>query len=141
MGGDSVRWLNLLDDGDCAAEREEWPLLESERPLFVNLLLRISRLIWQSINSRLCPSLIMASVYPPSRGACFKRHLDSPKGEGRLLTAIFYANAGWALEHGSTLRAWTAGSTSRDEILEVLPMADRLVVFLSEDVWHEVTPN
>merc|ERR1712187_26618 len=74
-------------------------------------------------------------------GACFKRHLDSPKGEGRLLTAIFYANTGWALEHGSTLRAWTAGSTSRDEILEVLPMADRLVVFLSEDVWHEVTPN
>eukprot|EP00929_Paragymnodinium_shiwhaense_P056322 TRINITY_DN28190_c0_g1_i1.p1 TRINITY_DN28190_c0_g1~~TRINITY_DN28190_c0_g1_i1.p1 ORF type:complete len:170 (+),score=19.62 TRINITY_DN28190_c0_g1_i1:297-806(+) len=83
----------------------------------------------------------MLTVYPPGRDACFKRHLDNPEGDGRVITAMYYTNQQWSVEDGALLRAWTNGQDSVDDCLEIVPEADRLVLFYADRISHEVTPN
>eukprot|EP00927_Polykrikos_kofoidii_P036657 TRINITY_DN30943_c0_g1_i2.p1 TRINITY_DN30943_c0_g1~~TRINITY_DN30943_c0_g1_i2.p1 ORF type:complete len:209 (+),score=45.86 TRINITY_DN30943_c0_g1_i2:248-874(+) len=85
--------------------------------------------------------MMMLAVYPPGEGVGFREHLDNPKGDGRVVTAVYYLNPGWRAEDGGLLRAWTDGDTSAGEALEITPEADRLVLFRSERIRHEVTPN
>ncbi|NTX57735.1 2OG-Fe(II) oxygenase [Myxococcus sp. CA039A] len=73
----------------------------------------------------------------PGGGARYARHFDSFPGQSnRRATAIWYANAGWVPEHGGVLRLHPEGSAPVD----VAPMLDTLVVFLSERIEHEVLP-
>ena len=67
-------------------------------------------------------------------GAKYVRHLDAFRGQSnRRLTAIVYLNDGWQPAHGGALRLFTDGA---EPIIE--PQLDRLVVFLSERLEHEV---
>jgi SM-20-related protein len=69
------------------------------------------------------------------RGAHYTRHRDAFGGAaGRRVTAIFYLNPGWEPAQGGPLRVFLPGP------VDVAPQADRLVVFLSERVEHEVLP-
>lgn len=72
----------------------------------------------------------------PGGGARYVRHRDAFPGQSnRRVTAIYYANPDWRLEHGGVLRLYP------DEApLDVAPTLDRLVVFLSERLEHEVLP-
>lgn len=73
----------------------------------------------------------------PGGGAHYARHRDAFPGQSnRRATAIWYANAGWAPEHGGMLRLFPEDSAPVD----VEPSLDRLVVFLSERLEHEVLP-
>ncbi|MFP2933650.1 2OG-Fe(II) oxygenase [Pyxidicoccus sp. 3LG] len=73
----------------------------------------------------------------PGGGAHYARHRDAFPGQSnRRATAIWYANPGWAPEHGGVLRLYPEGSAPVD----VEPTLDRLVVFLSERIEHEVLP-
>ncbi|MFP2906369.1 2OG-Fe(II) oxygenase [Pyxidicoccus sp. 3LFB2] len=73
----------------------------------------------------------------PGGGAHYARHRDAFPGQSnRRATAIWYANAGWAPAHGGVLRLYPEDSAPVD----VEPSLDRLVVFLSEQVEHEVLP-
>lgn len=66
-------------------------------------------------------------------GTHYQRHRDAfPGDDNRRLTAIVYLNPGWRPEHGGQLRLYTP------EPVDVEPLADRLVVFLSERLEHEV---
>jgi SM-20-related protein len=76
----------------------------------------------------------------PGDGACYRRHRDGrPAAPGeqpaRRITAIYYANPGWRPEHGGQLRLHLAGGP-----VDLDPILDRAVVFLSEEVLHEVRP-
>lgn len=72
----------------------------------------------------------------PGQGARYVRHRDAFPGQSnRRVTAIFYANPDWRSEHGGQLRLFLEEGT-----LEVAPTLDRLVVFLSERLEHEVLP-
>ena len=51
------------------------------------------------------------------------------------MTAIYYANPAWRPEDGGVLRLHGG-----DGPLDVAPVLDRLLVFLSERVEHEVLP-
>jgi SM-20-related protein len=51
------------------------------------------------------------------------------------VTAIYYANPAWRPEDGGLLRLHLDGATH-----DVAPVLDRLLVFLSERVEHEVLP-
>ena len=51
------------------------------------------------------------------------------------MTAIYYANPDWRPEHGGQLRLYLDSGPQ-----EVEPTLDRLVVFLSEQLDHEVLP-
>jgi SM-20-related protein len=72
----------------------------------------------------------------PGGGARYVRHRDAFPGQSnRRVTAIYYANPDWQPEHGGVLRLYLADGT-----LDVEPKLDRLVVFLSERLEHEVLP-
>jgi SM-20-related protein len=77
----------------------------------------------------------------PGGGARYARHRDAFRdglvaaGPRRRLTAILYLNPGWEPAHGGELRLHLPG-----EVRDVAPALDRLVVFLSERVEHEVRP-
>lgn len=109
--------------------------------LCTRLVVRMMQLVRQCVDPELLPSLLMPAVYPPGCGARFREHLDNPGGDGRVVTAVYYVNPGWRREQGGVLRAWTAGEEGGGELVEVLPIADRLVLFLADCVRHEVTPN
>jgi SM-20-related protein len=72
----------------------------------------------------------------PGGGARYVRHRDAFPGQSnRRVTAIYYANPDWQPEHGGMLRLYLDEGT-----LDVAPTLDRLVVFLSERLEHEVLP-
>jgi SM-20-related protein len=72
----------------------------------------------------------------PGGGAGYRRHRDAFPGQSnRRVTALYYLNAAWQPEHGGLLRCHLDGGP-----LDVAPIADRLVCFLSERVEHEVLP-
>ncbi|CAK0858845.1 unnamed protein product, partial [Prorocentrum cordatum] len=112
--------------------REEWSALLSK--LTAGMDAAVSRLHGPG----LVRGDVMASVYPPGRGAGFRRHVDNPEGDGRRLSAVYYVNGAWAAADGALLRGWPGG---REPPREVLPEADVLVVFRADTVEHEVTRN
>jgi SM-20-related protein len=66
-------------------------------------------------------------------GARYARHVDAfPGDDNRRVTAILYLNSDWRSAHGGQLRLYTPAP------LDVEPLADRLVVFRSERLEHEV---
>ena len=72
----------------------------------------------------------------PGNGALYVRHLDAlPTKNVRRVTALLYLNPRWRPEHGGHLRLHL------DPPLDVEPLLNRLVVFLSERVEHEVRPS
>jgi SM-20-related protein len=76
----------------------------------------------------------------PGGGAAYDRHRDAfatPAGgrPNRRVTAIYYANPGWRPGDGGALRLHLGGDP-----IDVAPELDRLIVFLSERVEHEVLP-
>lgn len=72
----------------------------------------------------------------PGGGARYVRHRDAFPGQSnRRVTAIYYANPQWRPEHGGLLRLYPEGAP-----LDIEPTLDRLVVFLSEQLEHEVLP-
>jgi SM-20-related protein len=67
-------------------------------------------------------------------GARYVRHRDAfPGDDNRRLTAIVYLNEGWVAEHGGELELFTPQGPVRVE-----PVLDRLVVFRSELIEHQV---
>jgi SM-20-related protein len=75
----------------------------------------------------------------PGGGARYVRHRDvfrEAVGPQRRVTAIVYLNPGWDESAGGVLRLHLP-----DGALDVAPLLDRLVVFRSETVEHEVLPT
>ncbi len=94
--------------------------------------------LMQHLNQNLFLSLkeyeVHMTVYPI--GTYYKRHLDQfKKDDKRKLSVICYLNKGWKEEHGGQLRIYT-----KDQSLDILPIAARLVCFRSDMLEHEVLP-
>ena len=79
---------------------------------------------------------IMIACYPP--GAFYKRHLDSfgPEDSPRWFTALLYTNTCWKDGDGGELQVFLKGK--RGPATKIQPLAGRLVLFKSREVWHEV---
>lgn len=74
----------------------------------------------------------------PGNGAQYDRHRDAFVGQSnRRLTAIYYPNIDWIPAHGGQLRVFFAP----DHVEQIDPVGDRLVVFLSELLDHQVLPT
>jgi SM-20-related protein len=72
----------------------------------------------------------------PGGGERYARHFDAFPGQfNRRVTALYYLNPDWETAHGGLLRLYPEGGA-----VEVAPTLDRLVVFLSERIEHEVLP-
>ena len=86
-------------------------------------------------------------------GAGYAKHVDNVMGAGmgdaRKLTAIYYLNPHWDERVGGALRVWDAevvgagadGPPSSDGAARVAPRGDRLVVFWSDALVHDVEPS
>jgi SM-20-related protein len=121
--GDAIAWLDPDMGGRALADL---------RARFAGLREALSRDAWLGLGR----TELQLARYPGD-GAGYRRHLDAPPGwAGRRATAIYYANPGWRPEHGGCLRLHLPSGP-----LDVAPALDRLVVFLSERVEHEVLPT
>jgi len=116
--GDRITWLS---EGDARGPLGEvWARFEALR-------LEANEGAWLGLRAF---DLQLAHYAP---GAHYDRHFDAfPGDDNRRLTAIVYLNPGWTPEHGGALRLFAP------EPIDVEPIADRLVVFLSERLEHEV---
>ena len=78
------------------------------------------------------------ATYQP--GDFYTRHLDSFRGRAsRVVSLVLYLNEDWGLEDGGELRVFSPADTSAT-VGVVKPQGGRAVVFLSEEVPHEVLP-
>ncbi|XP_017009961.2 egl nine homolog 1 isoform X1 [Drosophila takahashii] len=80
----------------------------------------------------------MVACYPGS-GTHYVMHVDNPKKDGRVITAIYYLNINWdARESGGILRIRPTPGTT---VADIEPKFDRLIFFWS-DIRnpHEVQP-
>jgi SM-20-related protein len=80
--------------------------------------------------------LQLAFYEAPNRG--YDRHVDAFRGpQSRRVTAICYLNEGWKASDGGALRLFL----NDGETVEILPEAGRMVVFLSDELEHQVMPT
>lgn len=125
LRSDLVAWLDpAAADPRLCALLERWTALQEQ----------LNREAWLGLRR----FEVQLAVYDEGPG--YVRHADAFRGAGsRRLTAIYYANPGWSPADGGELRCWPP-SRSAAEPLVIEPLEDRMVVFLSERLEHEVGP-
>lgn len=75
-------------------------------------------------------------------GSFYKRHLDQFHSvPHRIVTVILYLNDSWKETDGGQLRMYFPQEDGSERVEDVLPIGGRLVVFLSEEIPHEVMPT
>lgn len=75
-------------------------------------------------------------------GSFYKRHLDQFYAvPHRIVTIILYLNESWTEADGGQLRMYFPQEDGSERVEDVLPLGGRLVVFLSEEIPHEVMPT
>jgi SM-20-related protein len=75
-------------------------------------------------------------------GSFYKRHVDQFHAvPHRIVTVILYLNDSWTEADGGQLRMYFPQEDGSERIEDVLPVGGRLVVFLSEEIPHEVMPT
>ena len=122
---DRIRWLNPA--AATPAQRRFLTTLEGLR-LAINRALFLGLFEFEG----------HLAIYPA--GAYYRKHLDQFRdADQRIVTLILYLNAAWREADGGHLRLYTDPS---DEVRQelVLPIAGRLVCFLSDRFPHEVLP-
>jgi len=75
--------------------------------------------------------------FPGDGKSAYPKHVDAlqdQQGGNRQITAIVYLNDGWAKEDGGCLRVWHGD----DSALDIAPALNRLVLFRSNSLAHEV---
>ncbi len=75
-------------------------------------------------------------------GSFYKRHLDQFHAvPHRIVTIILYLNESWTEADGGQLRMYFPQEDGSERVEDVLPLGGRLVVFMSEEIPHEVLPT
>ncbi|WP_227546084.1 2OG-Fe(II) oxygenase [Marinobacter fonticola] len=78
------------------------------------------------------------ATYEP--GDFYRCHLDSFRGRSsRIVSLVLYLNEGWRLTDGGLLQVFNRDNPN-EVCGSVLPEAGRVVLFVSEEVPHEVLP-
>jgi SM-20-related protein len=125
-------------DAETRGDAIAWLAPETAGPALARLFAEFDALR-EAINREAYLGLARAEVQLaryPGDGARYRRHRDAfPGRSNRRVTALYYLNSAWRPEDGGLLRCHLDGGP-----LDVEPVADRLVCFLSERVEHEVLP-
>ncbi|WP_246180446.1 2OG-Fe(II) oxygenase [Marinobacter changyiensis] len=118
---DRIAWLK----GDTAAQVSLFRFFERVR-------VDLNRLLFLGLNRF---EAHYASYEP---GDFYRQHIDSFKGRrSRIVSVVFYLNDQWQAQDGGALRLYNRDSP--DEICgTVLPEAGKMVLFMSEEIPHEV---
>jgi SM-20-related protein len=79
------------------------------------------------------------AYYPP--GAFYKKHRDAFHGRSsRIVSTVLYLNPQWHEQDGGELLLYEEDKNDAIPVVRVLPHGGSLVLFLSEQFPHEVTP-
>ena len=123
--GDHITWLDEQDENsDIQAYFRKMHTLKDtlNQQLFMNI---------QSLETHL-------ALYPI--GGAYLRHLDQfsygTNAKSRQLSSILYLNTNWQADDGGELRLYL----DENDYIYIFPTADKLVLFLSANFWHEVRP-
>lgn len=122
---DDIRWI----EGITEPERE-WLAWTNRLRLYLNQRLFLGLFSFESHFARY------------GSGDFYKKHVDSFKSNplrdttNRVLSLVAYFNPGWLPDDGGELVLYD--ETGTEQILSVTPAFGTMVVFLSEDVPHEV---
>jgi len=78
----------------------------------------------------------------PGEGARYMRHIDAYKGAStRRLTLLYYLNPDWKKGDGGELRIYHPNNNQDELSSDIEPIGDRLVIFQSRVLEHEVLPT
>lgn len=125
--GDSIHWLD---------EESTEPAVQR----YFSKMQHLKGLLNQHFFMGLASLETHLAIYPV--GAVYQRHLDqfnaslSQQPNTRKLSSIVYLNQDWQDSDGGALRLYVRD----DEWLDISPVGGRLVLFLSDQFWHEVLP-
>ncbi len=120
---DKIHWLNSQDD----VQADYLSVMENVR---------------QALNSSLFLGLFSYEAHYAvyEEGGFYARHYDAFKGaKNRVLSTVFYLNSDWVEAHGGELAIYSENEDTA-ALAVIPPEAGTLVLFLSEDVPHEVLP-
>lgn len=123
---------------DIRSDRTQW--IEGET-LAQTQLLECLETIRLELNKRLMLGLwsIEAHYAAYDKGAFYSRHSDSFVGaKNRILSLVIYLNPDWRAEQGGILQLYT-NEAAEEPFTVVLPEYGHAILFLSEEVPHEVT--
>lgn len=124
---DEISWI----EGRTQAERD-WLQWSDRLRLYLNRRLYLGLFSFESHFAHYGP------------GAFYRKHVDAFKnqpfkdGTNRVLSVVAYFNPDWLPQDGGELVMYE--STGTQSLLSVAPTLGTLVVFLSEDIPHEVKP-
>lgn len=125
--GDSIHWLD---------EESTEPAVQR----YFSKMQHLKGLLNQHFFMGLASLETHLAIYPV--GAGYQKHLDqfssgqSQQLNTRKLSSILYLNQNWQASDGGELRLYV----NEDEWLDISPNGGRLVLFLSDQFWHEVLP-
>ncbi|MBW7875687.1 MAG: 2OG-Fe(II) oxygenase [Candidatus Cloacimonetes bacterium] len=119
---DKIRWL----DGSTVPQVKFLTLMNELR-------MQINRRLFLG----LCTYEAHFACYGP--GDFYKLHRDSFTGEAnRVLSTVLYLNPDWQSGDGGELRIYDTNAV--EIIKEIEPRLATMAIFLSEEIWHEVSP-
>ncbi|MBE0487216.1 2OG-Fe(II) oxygenase [Marinobacter sp.] len=133
------RGASLVEDRSVRRDKIAWLEGFSEPQA---LLFRFLDQIKDGLNQRLFLGLkrFEAHYATYQSGDFYKCHRDSFRGRAsRVISLVLYLNDDWGLEDGGELQVYSSGEGGQPVGL-VRPEAGRAVLFLSEEVPHEVLP-
>jgi len=119
--------------------RRDWIFwLNRQRPVQAGFL-DLAEQMRLALNRRLFLALFEfeahLALYPP--GAFYRRHFDSFRGAAnRTVSLVIYLNREWHHDHGGELVLYRPGSG--EKMTCVAPRAGTVLLFMSEEIEHEV---
>ena len=145
MEDDRLKRAGIGRERDFQVDRDirrDWIFwLNRQRPVQAGFLVLAERLRL-ALNRRLFLALFEfeahVALYPP--GAFYRRHFDSFRGAAnRMVSLVVYLNRDWADSDGGKLVLYRP--ESGEEMARIVPRAGTLVLFMSEEIEHEVLPT
>jgi hypothetical protein len=132
--GDRLLWLTSIDPKDVPD-----PIRKCIRSLQAVQKSLIKEVPHLNLGKRIS---IQLACYP-GNGTGYVRHTDAfrnnnPNETKRKITALYYMNPDWEEAHGGQLRAYY---DKPEKYWDVEPKMDRLLLFRSDIVPHEVLPS
>jgi len=125
LRADYIRWLDDYDDNT---------VIEQASALVENLRININRTLYLGLKE----FEGHLTHYPPGTG--YAKHIDRFKdSNNRTLSFVTYLNESWSEADGGCLKIYARGSDGRTD--NIMPLAARTVIFLSDEIYHEVLPN
>jgi SM-20-related protein len=126
LRADYIRWIDEYEDNagvNQAREQIEGLRIQVNRALYLGL---------NDFEGHL-------THYPAGPG--YTKHVDRfQDNNARTLSFVSYLNENWTSNDGGSLKIY-GRDASGELVADILPVSGRAVIFLSDGIYHEVSPN